>query len=114
MESPVKRFPFQRPERRFVIAGFAAVGVAFALNIAGIILIRCGAYGTHPIYWNEVVSWAANGAYAIGLLLFLMGMRGREKRLKRLTEGHCTSCGYDVRSSPERCPECGTAVNRKP
>jgi hypothetical protein len=82
--------------------------------------------------WQAYVSFAGRGPFyqtfasdsrrdAIGSfiaapLLLCLGLAGlqlarrRWLRHSRSTTGRCLSCGYDLRASNDRCPECGTAI----
>jgi len=57
----------------------------------------------------QVPHWAAAGAM---LLLPLGRLAVRRARTRARRAGHCPSCGYDLRATPARCPECGTVQAR--
>ena len=51
-------------------------------------------------------TWLAAAAGVTPLALVVL-RRARKRR--RSDRGQCISCGYDLRGTPGRCPECGTA-----
>jgi hypothetical protein len=54
--------------------------------------------------------WAISFLAAIPMTRLAMGRVRRRARKSRCQEGLCTNCGYDLRASPGRCPECGNVI----
>jgi hypothetical protein len=68
--------------------------------------VRRGPFG---VQYEAVVPY-----YAIGATTALVPALAlwRRVRWSRPRDGFCPTCGYDLRATPDRCPECGTIPTR--
>ena len=55
-------------------------------------------------YW-----FLASAGFALPMLWLMAAIRYGQRR----RPGYCRSCGYDLRATSDRCPECGMPVTRK-
>jgi hypothetical protein len=60
--------------------------------------------------WNLVLPWWLLAGTLLVLPIAWYARRRRDRR--RARTGACAVCGYDLRATPERCPECGTVATK--
>jgi hypothetical protein len=84
--------------------------VEFPLRLSGGLL---HAYGNSKLVAQQRTRSLSVSYWLLATLLCLpaipLAIRHRKIRQRR-KQGLCLHCGYDLRASPERCPECGKAV----
>ena len=88
--------------------GRFAVGV-LPVYVVGLLLLELSRYFLNRglTLRGRVAEVAAVVTMAAGIAALLFQHLRRLARSDRLTAGFCPACGYDLRASPSRCPECG-------
>ena len=91
---------------------FQKFGFRFAYRRTG--ASRSKADAVQPpwsVQWQWIApNWFAAGAFSVLPSVAVAGWVRHRRRLGRARRGRCWRCGYDLRESRERCPECGEAV----
>ncbi len=54
------------------------------------------------------------GLLAVAPSATALHVRHRRLHSRRAAAGRCIACGYDLRATPERCPECGAVPTAQP
>jgi len=75
--------------------------------VAGFFCYYFDAYGDSEL--QIVLPMAFTVALLAGLPLVAIALDLHRRRRARRGATNCRSCGYDLRATPDRCPECGTA-----
>jgi hypothetical protein len=75
---------------------------------SGDVLVGSPASYVHSIA-VRVPYWFFAGVAAV---LPLLWVRERRRQQRRFHAGHCPRCGFDLRITPDSCPECGLLIVR--
>jgi hypothetical protein len=100
--------------------GWRAMRAAIAVELIVVSLIVFASFSS---VLESLEHWRTDGLFLlpfVGLFVLPMLMSGIVLFVKHKEENDdrpgkfCRVCGYDLRATPDRCPECGTPVKQNP
>jgi predicted Zn-ribbon and HTH transcriptional regulator len=83
--------------------------IALVWIALGTTVLFTSSYMTEVTAVSRVVGLFLPGSLLVLVIVSLATLQKRRRRFRR-RHGLCVSCGYDLRATPERCPECGTLI----
>jgi hypothetical protein len=98
----LRKYRDARPKMNVEFAGFYFAGSTHVLRFANGKLGPVNQWDFGVPYWFLLI---VSGLWPVRRFLAF------RRRRKRMVAGQfCEGCGYDLRATPERCPECGKVV----
>lgn len=91
-------------------SNFLVIGLIVILCLFAYLNLR---FGFGYFWWPEFVACWFAGFFMTGVIANVVARYARRRFERRFQSGRCTCCGYDLRASTERCPECGTPMLSK-
>jgi hypothetical protein len=88
--------------------------LGLATGLACAIVVTGSSFSFNHTPFSAAMSWIVlyTVAPAVGLAIYWL-VRPRSPRPTE-SSGICRHCGYDLRATPDRCPECGTVPTTQP
>src|SRR5215470_7211622 len=105
----VPRAPLVRPWRRPI--SFVASNSELLFGVYVLLMTVINGWLQYPIW--SIPRWKYWGTFLLGIVLSLCLLWYGYRKLvrgRRAAGGLCLNCGYDLRATPDRCPECGHEV----
>jgi hypothetical protein len=91
------------------LEGFASVAAAAPITIPQLFFSRI-----HGDFFAAILFLFAFAITFSVIWLLLVIRRNLRDLPTQLANGLCAKCGYDLRATPDRCPECGTVRAGRP